>query len=368
MDLAEVLALMHSAPQRFKTLRAGAATWSDTDLYRRATEKGCGRRAAGYPANSHVSGGPQCRIWLGGHRRYRIEQDLDHLDHGAATETAVLVVDGDHWWWRRAGGGVMADHDGQPVFYANPLGIELAMITRPAWLDYEVLGPTQYDGRPCIAVLGRRVHAEGWSSPSPVALVGDERELLMDEETGVVLRFENRIDGQTFFTFGLTDVVFDEELSDELFAWSPPPDEPRTTYSEHLAETFLPLADAARCASFTVLVPDIGHDVCPMVMYHPPSRGRPERLSLHYRLPGADSVIIFEHAEEFDTSDSPDGEQVDIDGDSFLVTEPENDGDMLHIIGRRRGTAIMVSSSFSRGDAIDLVASMVPHEAATQES
>lgn len=151
------------------------------------------------------------RLWIDGPHRFRLEED--RLGGGAST----LVVDGDQWQWESAGGRVDSGDDGRPPRRANGLSHMLVTATHPAWLDYEVVGDVEHAGRNCLRLVARG-REQPRSPGSAERLVGDERNLLVDRATGVVLRTESRIGGSPFFVAELTTVAFDVPMPASLFA------------------------------------------------------------------------------------------------------------------------------------------------------
>jgi hypothetical protein len=86
----------------------------------------------------------------------------------------------------------------------------------------------------------------------------DEVLLAVDIERGVVPRAEARIDGEPFAVFEIADIVFDEELPDELFRFESPDGSPmRSTRGAFTRPEPMSVEEPARRASFTVVVPTL---------------------------------------------------------------------------------------------------------------
>lgn len=214
--LADALALLHAAPNRFRTLRATSRVWEHTGRFQLAcTAAGVVGRSIHQSCLFDSEGTKEhevaARLWIDGPDRFRLEEDQP----GAST--SILVADGDQWRCEGAGGRLVGGDDGRPPPHANGLSHVLATATHPAWLHYEVAGDGEQAGRPCLHLVARS--REFPRSPTRVErLVGDRRNLLVDAVTGVVLRTESQIDGSPFFVAEFTAAAFDEPMPASLFA------------------------------------------------------------------------------------------------------------------------------------------------------
>lgn len=347
----ELLELLQLGPTRFSTLQATARTWHSATRYRTAGEKAVGRAARGWDLGAQASEG-SFRLWLDGASRFRIEQDLGESVH-------LLVADGDQWRWHRPGRGTLGG-PGQPIYYANPLRAELDILVHLAWLDYELIGPAEHAGRPCLRVRGRPVEPEEVMMPAPSGMVGDERDMLVDTRTGVVLRFENRVDGEAFYAFELSEIAFDQHLDPALFSFEPPDGEEVRSLEDERRETLIPLGEAAERASFTVLAPQqVPGGLCPRVRYRP-GGSSPEHLSLSYRLPGAGSLILEQWQHGADVANSDGFAPLEWAGQLFSVKETDDGSDGLHVAFEKLGTRVLALGVLPRDELLDLLAGMTP--------
>jgi hypothetical protein len=189
-DLAHVLELLHGSGRRWRTLRAEGEEWVDeqraADAFRRSTRRGAvfGMRGAPGPADRD----PWWKAWLR-------QPDQSRVDFGGPHASRYLVI------------GTCSAY------------------RLPAALDLQVRGRTTFLGREAFTVGGRpRVAAE---PPFPWSFGGaDQVELRVDAERGVVLWLELRAGGQPFRRIAMTEVAFDEDLDDALFAFPEGPETP----------------------------------------------------------------------------------------------------------------------------------------------
>lgn len=361
---AELLALMHAAPVRLGSLRGAVRTWHHPKRY----EAACPTQSR---PRRHKPSGPRAeplelrhRLWVAGPDRFRLESDLP-----GPGGTAVLVGNGAHWWWHRRDDFVLADDDGRPVFYANDLRYDLLIATFVGWLDYDVLTSADHVGRRCWVVRARPREVTA-AQVVPPLLVGDEREMLVDQEKGIVLRFENRLGAQPFYCFEFEEVAFDEDLAEELFPPRPPTDEPVQSYAEHLADAFLPLSEAAARTSFAVLVPESLHAVtCPSVVYGPGRGSCPEHVILMYSLPGAALIQLLESPEgHFGQCVDERWERVEQEGDVVYIDGAEERDMLTTVHVRRHGTEVRIAATLPREAMLALARSLRPLAAQSSQS
>ena len=248
---ADVVQLLHGASSSFTTLAAAVRTWEHPARFQQACHQagvfGTSAATSCLPGADPDEIEWTGRVWLGGPDRFRVEE----RDRQGGQR--IVAVDRDRWFMQTSRGQLVAD-DGLPPAGAYGFADVLEAALYPRWPEYQPIGRALHSGRECLRVLARGCDIPDWRI-RPAELVGDERELLIDAERGVVLRVESRTAGQPFYVADLCDVVFDEPMADSLFSLQAKPGSPVLSYAEYEAYPWPCLADAVQRASFTVLVP-----------------------------------------------------------------------------------------------------------------
>jgi len=134
----------------------------------------------------------------------------------------LVIVDGDRACSSSPDGGyrISERYDGSEgppgpaSFLLRPRGL-------PALVDLEVVARDTAIGRDVIVVRGRPLAEAPVRGPGMMR-GADEVGLGVDAERGVLLWFEQRFEGLPYWRVAMTDVAFDEDLDDALFAF---PDE-----------------------------------------------------------------------------------------------------------------------------------------------
>jgi hypothetical protein len=290
-ELGELLALLHTAPSRFRTLRAVVREWSHHARQQAALER---RAEHGGPGFSFVlyggTGEPapetsewRTRLWLAPPRWRSEHLDADGSGHVSACDGERLRMLFQQTAIERAASG------SPPPLIADP----------PALLggyDFSLDGETEWAGRRALRVMARERHP-GDSHWPVLALGSDAHELLVDAERGVLLRLASLLDGEPFRVQAVLELAFDEDLPEELFALEAPPgarfqgpdDLPRPRHvglDEAVALVSFPLYVPARLAGPSQL------DHC--VVHLDGSR---ERVQLHYTL-GLEDRLMLDEAPE----------------------------------------------------------------------
>src|SRR5439155_6024346 len=113
--------------------------------------------------------------------------------------------------------------------FVHPLILEL-LDPMDQWDDaavvvprFELIERTTWLDRPALRVS---IRVEDWAMVSMVSETvweADENELIVDAETGVVLRAASLLDGRAFRIVEVFDVSFDQPIDPSLFVLHPPP-------------------------------------------------------------------------------------------------------------------------------------------------
>jgi hypothetical protein len=222
-DLPTVLELLHESGRRWQTLRAEGEEWADPEASRaaftRAARPGSVFTLRGTPGPSDHD--PTWKVWL---RR----PDRSRVDFGGAHQTRFLVItDGDRVCTSHPRGGysIRESRPGPHEILLGPAGALLRPSSLPAILDLEVVGRRTFLGRDVLTVRGRpRADVDPHMALSTRG--ADEVELGVDVERGVLLWLESRFAGVPFRRTAMTEVAFDEDLDDDLFAFPEGPDTP----------------------------------------------------------------------------------------------------------------------------------------------
>lgn len=222
-DLAVVLELLHAGDRRWRTLRAEGEEWVDGERARqaflRSTPRGSPFDIQGPP--DPVASDPRWKAWL----RRPAQSRLDF--GGPHGERHLVIADGDRICTShpRAGYQIRSSRGGRPDTFLGPVVGLLTPYVLPAALDLEVRGRARFLDRDAFVVRGRprgRMEMpQMWISRG-----ADEVELGVDAERGAVLWLEHRFDGAPIRRVEMTEVAFDEDLDDDLFAFPAGPETP----------------------------------------------------------------------------------------------------------------------------------------------
>jgi hypothetical protein len=242
MGPKEVLELMHSAPERYDSVRAALRYQGDGPTIKTVRDRflrsEAGRRTFGEPTkgirHSEPDGpfGWHCRVWLINHHRWRLELDLPGggMDIAASTGRMRLVGTPEgppgtsELWERRIGGDPPSDAPGwlpQPtdtfwtMYPFDPHGV-CSLDWELERLDLVVEGSVTWAGREAVRIVG--VPVEEWEGPpEPLWWGADEYEAVVDAERGVLLRLASKLDGKDFDALEVEEIHFDEQFYEEVF-------------------------------------------------------------------------------------------------------------------------------------------------------
>jgi outer membrane lipoprotein-sorting protein len=369
-ELGDLLELMHTSEERWRSLRAEGTEWRHTALHLEAFMRRVGRRRSRSVAvvgdsSREVDESEQTesgwRLWMAKPERVRAEFAVGHGDR------VTVVVDGRTWWsWSPSAG---AQTNGGRENSESGVGPGIALV-RPSLLlpavDLEIRGRTTRLGRLALEVLARPASTDDDDEDSGVlhgiGTGADEYKLLVDAERGVLLRTEARFRGRPFLVLAIDDAAFDERLPPDTFTLVPPTGEGFRT--SPVARPLL-LEELPVAVGFTVLVPERApNDAEVDVMIWPalPRHQMPEHASITYHTFSRDgistSISLRESAEPMPVSGA--SQWRDVAG--FKVEEDGGTDDTtIRVRLERLGTHVELSSrDLSVGDLLDIGRSLVP--------
>lgn len=251
-DLGDLLELMHTAPERSRSVRLTVREWNHlaraAAAFERWTRASQGRAQALF---GHTGGHPEestttYRLWWEGPGRFR-EQI------GAPDPRHELVRDGERWWAASPDWGVVSSESEG----GGPQQSALAHLVEPGRLlgalRLEPAGSRNVAGRDALTAAGTpRPGDDGAGLVIHRLGAGAESiELAIDAERGIALHIAALFDREPFHSFEVTDIAFDETFPAETFVYSGQAgDVPTPWRPEHLR-----LDEAARRAPFTLLAP-----------------------------------------------------------------------------------------------------------------
>ncbi|HXF74097.1 MAG TPA: hypothetical protein VNO79_16005 [Actinomycetota bacterium] len=293
-EAADALELMHTAVERWRTLRAAGRAWRHRDRARAAWGRWVSslRRGRGRPvaslAGTEREPEPEeteerWRLWLAKPDRGRAEFEV-----GAETVTVVWV--GGTWWSWSASEGVTTNVGDPHVTHGIGPG---AALIDPAGIlpavDLELAGRSSFLGRPTVNVVARPVRVDDEHEEGDDPAVGthglgvgaDEYRLVVDAERGVLLRSEAVLEGEPFRLLEVEEVAFDEDLPEGTFA--PPAGE----VDRVEVERWVPLEELPGAVPFQVFVPERPPFGPPQASVDPGRRrfGIPLHVRLEYHSP-----------------------------------------------------------------------------------
>ena len=242
----EVLELIVSAPQRYDTVRAALRYRGDGSARKEISERirssEAGRRAFGispdglnyqwYPEGPF---GWRSRAWHADDYHWRLE--VDRTDGGVN----ILASNGrtpsgapppgpqyEGLFWRHRVGDSPPDdappwldiaNDHYWTFYALLTDEISGISNRLRPLDLTVEGTVVWAGREAVRLVG--VSRERWDwewEADPLSWGGDEYEVVVDAERGVLLRTASRLRGKDFDALEVEEIHFDEKFPEYTFA------------------------------------------------------------------------------------------------------------------------------------------------------
>jgi hypothetical protein len=272
--IGALLALLNGAADSFRTVAVTCRTWRHEQRLReafRANAEKQQRRGVTFAAAAARRGdaGPAetretVRIWREGQRARQ-----EH--HGGLRDGSYGVVDGPRWWSWNEQIGAMSNRDDSSVSGGGiDRGFEVMLDPAPLVdvLDLRVAGHSRIADRAALTAHAAPRHdiLSGVKAPSyprvfralhALGIGADSYRLEVDQQRGVLLAITAIRNELPFYTITTLAISFDEPIPAETFVFKPPDGEQIRSPREHFARPqFVPLAEALRRATFTVLVPD----------------------------------------------------------------------------------------------------------------
>ena len=243
----EVLELMHSAPERYDSVRAALRYWGNGATIKAVRERfwhsEAGRRTFGdlrerevyHPSEDPEPDGPfgwRCRVWLIDGHRWRLELDLPAgaVDIAASTGRirSVGTPEGppgsSELWERRIDEDPPSDALGwlpQPtdtfwtMYPFDPHGI-CSLDWELEQMDLRVEGSILWAEREVVRLVAVP-EPEPERDLEPLWWGADEYEVLVDAERGVLLRTACRLGGEDFDALEVEEIHFDEQFPEHVF-------------------------------------------------------------------------------------------------------------------------------------------------------
>ena len=245
MEPQEVLELMHSAPERYDSVRAALRYRGDGPTIKAVRERflrsEAHRRTFGDPpepsepirhAEPDGPFGWRCRVWSVDDHRWRRELKLPDggVDITASTGRMRLVgtpegPPGTSEVWQRRVGWSSRDEDPRWLaaatdhywtFYPfDPHGI-----TSLDWeleqMDLRVEGPVTWARRKAMRLRAVPVEELEYP-PEPLWWGADEYEVVVDSGRGVLLRCASRLGAKDIDALEVEEIFFDERFPEEVF-------------------------------------------------------------------------------------------------------------------------------------------------------
>jgi hypothetical protein len=378
-SLADVLVLMHGADLRFGSVRMVVREWHHHERLERAWRRDedetslssatvtiYGPGGPGEPAPEDSTG--RTRVWW-------LKPDHVRLEHDDGEGgTRVEVAAGRRWWsWAPEWGATSNEED--PEVGSGAQQPPFPQLLRPellvSALRLELVGAGLQAGRRAIAVRGRpRRRGEHLDALTPLPQGADTHDLMVDAETGIVLRVASEIDGEPFAIAEVEEIAFDEPFGPKTFALELPPGEAFHPIRGP-APVDVTLDEAARRAPFTVLAPPrIPRGAEVRVSLVEASERPPLATQVHiaYHVARGGFAVQFTQAAVEDAEERglvEDGELVERGGRAVRVRQM---GDQRQLEAEHLGThVLMLSESMPTDLLIDLMLSLEPAPAEPPE-
>jgi outer membrane lipoprotein-sorting protein len=225
--LCQALELMHGAPERFTVVRAVVREWRHPVLAQIASERHAAGRAGvagagrGDVARPRADEAAVTRLWWAKPDRIRLQRE----ELGGAPAGWLEVAVGELWWgYHREWGAV--SNEGDPEMRSGSRDAPFPELFEPALhlpaLRLEVTGETTHAARAALLVRGLpRPVSETVLTPllPPGA---DFHGLVVDGETGVVLRRSSFIEEAPFSMIEVQEIAFDEAPDEDVFTFRAP--------------------------------------------------------------------------------------------------------------------------------------------------
>lgn len=355
--LGDVLELLYGAHGRYESARLEAHERRNyrrqNEAYARVQREQMGRASVqlyGDGADVPEEGEMTLRIWFRQPNRFREERVEDGRE-------GLLLGDGSRFWmsspeWAT----VVQEGDGWVVSAQTPRMLLDPISLIPA-LEVSLRGAVEVAGRAAVELTATARRSPSYAAP--LLWGATEYALAVDSERGVLLRLSAFLDGAPFSELEVTTIAFDEPLDDSLFRYDAPPGEEVLRPEDATPGEPVSVDEAARRASFTVLVPgSLGHGwhVSALYVAARPRITETVHISL-FRGAGGHSVSIRETAGPCETWQLRGLDKRVEDGTTLHV----GDGGWRRVLVERAGTcAELNSSEYTEDELVELALTLVP--------
>lgn len=261
-ELRKLLELLHGPSTPWLTARLVVRRWGDSAVARVALGRaGQQLRSQGVTtvvtaresAGREVTWEMLTRAWVD-----RVG-DRTRTEISSAHGESLVIRTGSRWWSHSPHSGSISNET-EPEAGGGGIG-DLDWLLNPSALlpayDFTPVGRSQIAGRDTVQARAVPRTPDPRVGPGAgVAHGADEVLLAVDEERGVVMRSEARLDGRPFSVVEVEELFFDETFTDELFRFVSPDGSPvRAPHEIYARPEPVSLKEAAKRAAFTVLVP-----------------------------------------------------------------------------------------------------------------
>ncbi|MEE6140663.1 hypothetical protein SKC41_30680 [Mycobacterium sp. 050128] len=265
-EFGALLALLHDAADRFRTVQATYRVWRHEERLLaafRADAEEQKQRGASISSTSAVGSGdteaPETEetvhIWRDG-SRFREEH------HGGRRDGYYGVADGPLWWFWDAHMGAMSNQDDPSV--GSGVGQQLEIMLNPTpllnSLRFRVTGNAQVAGKATItAHATARPHDPRHTVFRGLHELGTgahHYQLEVDQERGVLLAATAIRDEQPFHQITTLAIRFDEPIPAGVFQFAPPQGEQIQPTRDRRRLQRLTVTEAQQRVPFTIFVPE----------------------------------------------------------------------------------------------------------------
>ena len=367
-ELGELLELLHGAGRRWTSVRLVLRQWGDSEVSGRAMQRAADQHrsqgVAVIETRSSRSGEPRwemvTRAWID--RTAESSRSESTGPHGEL----LTVRRGPQWWSYTPHSGSMSNESEPEVQGGGTEQFDVLLDPSPllAAFDFSLRGRTEVAGRPALEVVALPRPADFRFGFGPHLGYGaDDVVLAVDQERGVVLRSEARLDGRPFAVYEVIEVAFDESFGDDVFRFVSPDGSP----VRPPRETFGPpqpvsIEEAARRASFTVVAPTRLPQGWRVEASYVPASDRPRRPESVSLQVGAERmeprVGIHQSAEPL--PDDLDWDEIEHDGRRIRFLQRTGPGDPYEAKIEVHGAHVRASGNVEQDAFIDIVASLAP--------
>jgi hypothetical protein len=368
-SLAELLELLYTARRRFRSIQGLYHRRVDVEVldeaWRAAAETGRVAEPVDEVEGWDDEEGDDDETQPEETVRFWIEGQRSRLERPGQLE----IDDGEHRWLygEDSGAGFSRSRERPPGEHFGHLLDPSPLMSA---LEFEPATATRAAGRDALLARARR---RGTELPFGIELeIGDEFELLVDRERGVLLSLRTLFGGRELELEELLEVGFDEPIPEELFRFEPPPGVELQDFDERdldQEEEVVPLAEAAARAPFHVwALSRLPADDWFLVHTEVTRAGEAvEGVSLWYRsVDGTQNLTLQQQPRAgpgepigFGWTGYPPvrTKRVERDGIAYLVIEHDDAG---VIRWEREGTVLSLSGNIPTEVLLDLAASVKP--------